>query len=313
MMVISAYRSYRLVNKSPGEIHQAANHPPANLGFASLTTMSERISRCNEISRDLKTTWHVHVHVSNCHDFWRNLAISRQRDCPSNNGVASIMHASKYRKISRNPMAARYASIMASRRADSSVPLLPVVVFMIPSHNHGPAQSADLNIECLPTGSALATPAASLDRDYDISSMNIAVYRWISARLLYLQCVILQSWTKPLTLDPWKWRRHDDMETLSPLQALCEGNPPVIGAFSRKGSVMLRLMFFLLLTWTCGWTNSPVFGGFFTPWHSYGTVMRYGRSGLELDILSYFFALFGVLRWVALLVCVCVLSWLGVL
>ena len=48
----------------------------------------------------------------------------------------------------------------------------------------------------------------------------------------------------PSTAHPRTWRRHD-MEMLSALLALCEGNPPVTGGFPSQWPVMRILVSFL--------------------------------------------------------------------
>ena len=58
------------------------------------------------------------------------------------------------------------------------------------------------------------------------------------------------------------WRRHD-MDTLSALLALCEGNPPVTGGFlSQRASNAEIWCFFYISRISC-WTNSH--GGYVTP------------------------------------------------
>ena len=56
---------------------------------------------------------------------------------------------------------------------------------------------------------------------------------------------------------PWWWL---DMETLSALLALCEGNPPFTGGFPSQRASNVELWFSFLHTWTDCWTNSGVAG-----------------------------------------------------
>ena len=48
---------------------------------------------------------------------------------------------------------------------------------------------------------------------------------------------------------------HHDMEMLSTLLALCEGNPPVIGGFPSQGPVMQTFDVSFAVSWTWCWTN----------------------------------------------------------
>ena len=51
------------------------------------------------------------------------------------------------------------------------------------------------------------------------------------------------------------WWRHQ-METLSVLLVLCEGNPPVTGGSPHRGQWRGALMFSLICAWTNDWANN---------------------------------------------------------
>ena len=78
----------------------------------------------------------------------------------------------------------------------------------------------------------------------------------------------LVSWTA-------SWRCHD-MEMLSELLALCEGNPPVTGwkVSSRKGLIMQSCAVFYDFSWNKLWNKQLSCQWFEMPWRSCGvTVM----------------------------------------
>ena len=51
------------------------------------------------------------------------------------------------------------------------------------------------------------------------------------------------------------WWRHQ-METISALLALCEGNSPATGEFPSQSQRRGALMFFFICAWTNGWVNN---------------------------------------------------------
>ena len=104
-------------------------------------------------------------------------------------------------------------------------------------------------------------PVNSAVTIYEIMTVNNNCSKQIMNDWLYCEKVKVNrgGWWTDLSEMSISWLCHD-METLSALQALCEGKPPVTGGFPPTGPPMWSFDVALVLTWTSCWTNSQSIG-----------------------------------------------------